>query len=254
MSPQQSPDQTTMLRLRRAIGSIGLGLPLVLFFGAMLTGVPMENSISEFFYTPLREVFIAAAAGVGMFLLAYEGYPPENGEWLTDRRVSGVAGASVLVMAAIPTLCHQDECYPPATLFDQLIRNDTLQSTLHLLAAGLFLLSLAAMSTSLFTRCTCPPCTPQKDRRNLCYRVFGTVIYAVVAVIGVLKFGLTDLGHYLDQNWHFTFWAESLALWSFGLSWLLKGEALHDRLPFFFEPPAQKPTPQDSANPSTEEP
>ncbi|UWP94950.1 hypothetical protein K3X48_12185 [Aliiroseovarius crassostreae] len=236
MSRHHGPDLATMLRLRRSIGAIGLGLPIVLMLGAMIAQMPMKNSISEFYYSPLREIFIGAAAGVGLFLLAYQGYPAANGEWLTDRRVSNLAGASVLFMAAVPTNCLQATCYPPQTLMDQLIADDRLQATLHLGAAGLFLASLGVMSHTLFTRCTAPPCSMQKERRNLCYRLFGWVIYAMVALVGGVKLVFPELGHVWDNGWHFTFWAESVALWAFGLSWLMKGEALHDTLPYFYEP------------------
>lgn len=235
MSAHHGPDLTTMLRLRRAIGSIGLGLPIVLIIGTMLADMPMENSISEFYFSPLRDVFIAAAAGVGMFLLAYEGYPAQNGEWLTDRRVSAVAGGSVLIMAAVPTACTGGTCYYPLSLFDQLISGARLQAALHLISAGVFLTSLGVMSLHLFTRCNRPPCCVQKERRNLCYRGFGLVIYAMVGVVAVMKLGLPEVSRNWDEAWHFTFWAESIALWAFGLSWLMKGEALHDTLPFFYE-------------------
>ncbi|MDA5092691.1 hypothetical protein O2N63_01150 [Aliiroseovarius sp. KMU-50] len=235
MPSRHHPDLATMIRLRRAIGSIGLGLPVALLIGTMLVDMPMENSISEFFFSPLRDVFIAAAAGVGLFLLAYEGYPARDREWLTDRRVSGIAGASVLVMAAIPAHCTRDTCYQPLAMFDQLITSAVLQSALHMGAAGIFLISLGVMSQNLFTRCTMPQKTRHKQRRNTCYRMFGWMIYAMVALIGVMKLGFSEIGREWDNAWHFTFWAESLALWAFGLSWLMKGEVLHDTLPYFYE-------------------
>ncbi|MBT2132205.1 hypothetical protein [Aliiroseovarius lamellibrachiae] len=236
MPRDQDPDRATMMRLRRGIGAIGIGLPFALLLGVHLAGVPMENSISEFFFSELREVFVAAAAGVGLFLLAYEGYPPRPKEILTDRRVSGLAGASVLVMAFVPTLCARGTCAHPPTLFDRLIpaSADTTQAAIHLTAAGLFLLSLGIMSQRVFTRCTRPSKSLFKQRRNLCYQIFGWVIFTMVGVIGVMKLGFPNIGHHWDTQWHFTFWAESVAVWAFGLSWLMKGAAMQTAMPYLF--------------------
>lgn len=232
----QDPDRATMMRLRLGIGAIGLGLPFALLLGVQLADVPMENSISEFFFSELREVFVGAAAGVGLFLLAYEGYPPQPKEILTDRRVSGLAGASVLIMAFVPTLCSRGACAYPPTLFDRLIPTtaDGTQAVIHLIAAGVFLFSLGIMSQRLFTRCARPSTSLFKQRRNLCYRIFGWVIFAMVGVIGVMKLGFSDIGLRWDMQWHFTFWAESVAVWAFGLSWLLKGKAMQSTIPYLF--------------------
>ena len=236
MPVNPDPVRATMMRLRRGIGAIGVGLPFALLLGVQLAGVPMENSISEFFFSELREVFVSAAAGVGLFLRAYEGYPPQPNEILTDRRVSGLAGASVLVMTFVPSLCTQGACAHPPTLFDRLIPTtaDTTQAAIHLTAAGLFLLSLGIMSQRVFTRCTRPNKSLFKQRRNLCYQIFGWVIFAMVGAIGVMKLGFTDVSHHWDTQWHFTFWAESVAVWAFGLSWLLKGEAMQTTMPYLF--------------------
>lgn len=230
-------EQSTMKRLRRAIGIIGLTLPLVFLAGVVLFGVPMQNSISEFFFTGLREVFVSASAGVGLFLLAYQGYPKRPGEILSDRLLTDIAGASVFATAFIPTLCRQSECYHPLTLFDQLIPSTAngIQGALHLGAAGIFLSALGLISLRLFTR-SGVNMTIQKQRRNHCYRAFGWIILSMVATLATVKLGFPRLGQAWDTGWHFTFWTESIALWAFGLSWLLKGEAMTGAMPFLFDP------------------
>lgn len=58
----------------------------------------------------------------------------------------------------------------------------------------------------------------------------------MVALIAAMKLGLPEIGRAWDAGWHFTFWAESVALWAFGLSWLMKDEPLTDSLPFLYDP------------------
>lgn len=230
------PDRTTMLRQRTGIGAIGIGLPIALLIGVCVFGVRMENSISEFFFSELREVFTVSAAGAGLFLLAYEGHHKRGAEWLTDRRVSVLSGFGVLLMTFIPTICGLACCYGPTTLVDRILTNDTLQSTLHLLSAGLFLAGLGVMSFFNFTRSNQIECDRFKARRNRVYRLSGAVIFAAIFVIGVVKLGMPARGAQWDAAWHFTFWAETVALWAFGVSWLIKGEALKWLFPALYDP------------------
>lgn len=234
-----------MKRLRRAIGMVGLTLPLVLLAGVALFDVPMQASISEFYFTALRDVFVSASAGVGLFLLAYQGYPKKPGELLSDRLLTNIAGLSIFATAFIPTRCEQTDCYRPLTLFDQLIppAANTIQDILHLGAAGAFLTALGLIALRLFTRSTATP-NLKKQRRNRCYRVFGWIILAMVAVLAVMKIGFPTLGEKWDTTWQFTFWAESVALWAFGLSWLMKGETMAQAMPALFDQEADETAPK----------
>lgn len=234
-----SVNRITILRLRRFIGFIGLTLPLVLLAGVILFDVPMQDSISEFFFTEMREVFVSAAAGVGMFLMAYQGYPRQGRELLSDRWVSTIAGISAFTTSMVPTLCESEECYRPLSLLDRWIpaTADHLQSAIHFGAAAVFFIALGTTSLRIFTRCARPQPMLHKQRRNLCYRGFGYTIFAMVALIGATKFGFPETAERWDQNWHFTFWAESVALWAFGLSWLMKGKIFARYMPFFFAEP-----------------
>ncbi|WP_137702638.1 acyl-CoA synthetase family protein [Marimonas lutisalis] len=220
--------EAALHRLRKAIGLIGFCLPFLLLIGVWFFGIPMQESISEFFFTGLRDVFVLALSGVGVFLVAYHGHDPEEDEILSDWLVSTIAGATALGVALIPTLCAAD-CYRPPALADRLIGSDMAQSTLHFGSAGIFLSSLAVMSIWLFTRTDDPSPPPDKLRRNALYRVCGWVIFAMVAALLVFKMLLRDIGQAWDAAWHFTFWAESISVWAFGLSWLVKGEALRGR-------------------------
>ncbi|MDQ2090672.1 hypothetical protein [Marimonas arenosa] len=227
-----SHHEEAMNRLRRSIGLIGVGLPILLLAGVALFGVAMQDSISEFFFTPMREVFVLTLTGIGVFLINYYGHDPERGDLLTDWRVSTTAGVTALGVALIPTFCGPEACYRPLSLLDGLISSDMLQSALHFGSAGLFLTALAVMCLKLFTKTDRASPGRHKLRRNRLYRACGWTIVAMVAGLFVFKLLLRDIGRSWDAAWHFTFWAESVAVWAFGIAWLVKGEAMARTLTF----------------------
>lgn len=227
-----SHHEQAMNRLRKSIGLIGFALPFLLLAGVAGFGVEMQDSISEFFFTPLRDIFVLTLTGIGVFLINYYGHDPEKGDLLTDWRVSTAAGVTALAVALVPTLCGAGACYYPLTLFDGLIARDTVQGIVHFGAAGLFLTALAVMCLRLFPKTDQPEPGRHKLRRNRLYRVCGWTILAMVAALFLFKLVLRNIGQGWDAAWHFTFWAESVAVWAFGIAWLVKGEAMAANIPF----------------------
>lgn len=225
-----SEHEEALHRLRKSIGLIGFCLPFALLIGVLFFGVPMQNSISEFFFTGLRDVFVLALAGVGVFLISYYGHPPDADEWLTDWGVSTTAGVTALLVALVPTECA-GACYFPLNLVDRLLASDMLQSMLHFGAAGVFLTCLALFCLRLFVKTDDPDPPPDKVLRNRIYRACGWTILAMVAALLVFKLLIPALGQAWDGAWHFTFWVESIAVWAFGLSWMIKGEAMRNAAP-----------------------
>ena len=88
-------------------------------------------------------------------------------------------------------------------------------------AAGLFLV-LAYFSLVLFRKSGEDP-TPRKLIRNRVYVACGGSILGCVVAVGVYTWFLQDTAIAGTKP---VFWLESLALWAFGISWAVKGEAL----------------------------
>ncbi len=211
--------QAALLRLRRFIGLIGFSLPIILLIGVHGLGVDMENSISEFFFSELRDVFVLSLGAVGVFLIAYHGHSPAQGEVLTDWRVSTVAGLAALGVALIPTTCrHGGICYHPPNLLDHWFVSDKMQNTLHFGSAAVFLGCLALFCLVLFRRSNSDVLPDDKALRNFIYALCGLVIVAMVILLGTFKLGYKDTGHAWDTAWHFTFWVEAIAVWAFGIA------------------------------------
>ena len=207
--PQREADNSLVisyLGLRKAIGLIGLLLPFVLALGKLVIDGPgLKTSISAYYYTSLGNVFVGSLCAIGVFLISYRGY---------DRR-DEIAGRLACLFAVTAALF-------PTTPDDTLTGSWT--SPIHFTAASLLFLTLAYFSLRLFRR-TDPskPPTPQKLKRNKVYAVCGYLILASIAGAGAsFLFRATPFFHLYKP----VFWFESLAVVSFGVSWLTKGEAI----------------------------
>jgi hypothetical protein len=221
-----------MRTLRAAIGLIALALPAVLVLGenirdAVLPGgdaVLIETSISAYFHTGMREVFVGSLCAVAVFLLCYRGYE----RW--DVVSSNVAGAALLLVAICPTPEPSFEraagpgTVDSVTLFSDALNPDPAYvGVVHFVAAALFFVVLALMSLFLFTRSGARVMTPRKRLRNRVYVACGVIILACIVTIGVSKLPSSD-GWAAGTS--IVFWCEAVAVMAFGLSWLTKAELL----------------------------
>jgi hypothetical protein len=193
------------LFLRRAVGIIGLALPVVLIVGNLLWPPgTLLLSISSSYYSPLRGVFVGSMCALGVFLLSYRGYGR------IDDITGNVAAVAAFGLALFPTTPESG----PITGRQQVIGD------LHLAFAGIFFLALVFFCWFLFPRSTGNPPTRQKLRRNAVYRVCGALILVSIVLIGV-----TELIN-LSPSTHVMLWLETVAILAFGVAWAVKGETL----------------------------
>jgi hypothetical protein len=86
--------------LRRAIGVSGLLLPIVLWpVGWWLFEVPIQDNMSSYYYTPLRDVFVGTMFAICVFLFCYRG-----NDWVESltANVGCVAAIGVALMPLDP--------------------------------------------------------------------------------------------------------------------------------------------------------
>jgi hypothetical protein len=195
------------LFLRKSLGYIGIALPFVLIIGKILLESPgISDSISSYYYSVMRNVFVGILCAIGIFLICY------RYERL-DNILGIVAGCSAICVALLPTA-------PDVGATDQQV----IIGWLHLLFAVCFFLIIAVFALFLFRR-TDPNKNPtrRKQQRNTIYLICGITIVACVLLIPLINIlpGNTWL-----QPLHPVFWLESLALWAFGFAWLVKGETI----------------------------
>ena len=208
MSTTTSPSETLVqsyLFLRRAVGTIGLALPVVLIVGDLLWPPgTFLLSISASYYSPLRGVFVGSMCALGVFLLSYRGYG----------RVDDIAGNIAAVAAVGVGLFPTTPDFGPTTGTQQVIGG------LHLAFAGIFFLTLTFFCWYLFPRTADNPPTGRKLRRNTVYRVSGALILASIVLIAVAE--LTGVA----ASIHPMLWLETVAILAFGVAWAVKGETL----------------------------
>ena len=194
------------LNLRKAIGIIGMALPLVLGFGKPLfdAHAGLCSSISAYYYTEMRNVFVGSLCAVGVFLFSYRGF-----DW-RDALAGKVAAASVIGVAMCPTTSDREPT--------------SVTGWFHIVFASVYFLTLAVFALFLFRLPNKPALqTLRKNRRNQVYAVCGCTILLCLALI-VIAFRLPQGSPILNLDP--VFWLESAAIFAFGICWWVKGEGL----------------------------
>jgi hypothetical protein len=190
------------LALRKAVGWIGILLPFVLMLGAGLVfgETPVLKTISLYYYSGMRDVFVGSLCAIALFLFFYKGYS----KW--DDRAGNLAGLFAVGIALFPTVKGGPQNWV---------------GIIHFLCAAIFFLIISGISIFLFTR-TKPNPTHRKLTRNKIYIGCGLVMITSLVSI-LIYFSFCDFD---NSQSCFVFWAESIALIAFGVSWLTKGGTL----------------------------
>jgi hypothetical protein len=213
---QKTPDlELSYLQIRKAVGVLGIILPIVIYLGTFIFSKCriLEASISDYYYTIMGSVLVGILCGVALFLYSYKGF----NNW--DRISSNLACVCALGVAFFPTNITPDVAN--CKIFSR--PDDVIRNSIHYGSAALFFVTLACMSLFLFTRTDKSRITKQKRKRNAVYRTCGIVMVAAILIIASLK--ITAI-HDILGPYKPVFWLESIALWAFGISWLVKGEVL----------------------------
>lgn len=214
--PTRSP-LISIENLRRSIGYIGVALPVTLFFGAILLGdcTGYQDSISIYYHTVVRNLFVGSLCAVAFFLIIYRGPKP------IDNRITTAAGFMALGIAFFPTNPSPEEIN---ACIRELIEVPTWTGKMHFVFAGSFFLLLTYLCHQLFTRTRSEnhP-TPEKLKRNKVYRISSYVMIGCVVILTV--YFNTNVLSFLDPIKP-VFILETIALWAFGAAWLVKGEVI----------------------------
>lgn len=212
-------DIATYRRIRSAIGTLGIGLPIVLLILPLLPffKTEIQNSISHYYYTNLRELFTGVLCAVGLFLIRYQGHKNPI-IWKNDSLLTNIAGAMAFGIAFFPT--NIEECS---------LKVNTLipychcwLGWLHYAFAATFFIVLAIVSINVFT-------IGQNENadiplsfinENRIYKTCGYLMLIFIILVPILaSFKIS----------YTTLICEALALFSFGTSWIIKGRALGDK-------------------------
>jgi len=198
----------TFLLLRKAIGWIGTLLPIVVIVGdAAFSAGPLPNSLSDYYYTPMRNILVGALCVLGVFLLMYDV------SVRVDRWITNAAGIGVLGVAFLPG----SPPVPHLTTSEEVIGN------LHVFFASIAFLGLAAtMWRFSYAVSDGPQAPPPSARGSVFYRVSACVMLGFVLLSGVAI--LLPLS--IQNSTLAIYDTEAVAIFTFGISWLVKGRAL----------------------------
>jgi len=191
---------------QRAVGVLGIALPLVLLLGVWLIfGAVPPGSISAYYYTGMRDVLVGVLFAMGIFLASYAGYPG-------DAKFGKIAALGALGVALFPTIPQ-----------GKITSKEQAIGLVHLISTVIFFAMLIWFSYGLFTKSNQDPLPLKKRQRNLVYRICAIVM--TLCVVGlVLVFFVPSAGNWLGGRG--IFWFESFAIWAFGVSWFTKGGAI----------------------------
>lgn len=249
LQPSATPqDQQNLAdRMARLVGFVAFGLPVILFIGGLMPESCFRDSISHFYYAPfLGSVFVGLLFFIGGFLLAY------SGETWMESKGSTIAGLGAFGVALFPTTksgCDEaltshsrvfalvDTSTNPVGISESGTYGQTFfqmfgaTSEYHLAGAGIVFVYLGIFCIVVLRRVIDGRhikggvILKTKINRNRLYLACGITILGCVALLAFKK---PLVGG--DLTWwdglNLTSWVEAVALWAFGLAWVIKGRVI----------------------------
>jgi hypothetical protein len=218
----------TYVWMRAIVGVLGIALPIVYVLGELvfLRGTfRVQDSISAYYHTSVRDVFVAGMCVIGFLLITYMiGQPRTSDFWL-----SLVAGVAVVGLVLVPTerpgLEPDDlRCGPRVDIAGcspvQNLVGETPAAWLHFGFAAVFIAALARVAFLFAKRV-------RRDRPGMARIQVGCAVLIVVA-IGWIAVG--DPVELPIATFTPLYVGEVVAIWAFGVSWLLTIRGLRDGL------------------------
>src|SRR5215207_9417280 len=175
---------------RLIIGILGILLPLIFIIGEayfLRGGVHVRGSISAYYHTSMRDIFVAGLCVIGFFLATYlAGEPRTKDFWL-----SLVAGVAVIFVVFFPTmrpnlLDNAPRCgvtpMPDGCSPIQQTLHEGPVATIHFLSAAIFIISLGFLCFEFARR--------ENDRKGNArmariVRSCGWIIFTAVGLVAV---------------------------------------------------------------------
>lgn len=201
---------------RFAIGVLGVLLPLALLSLEpwLFDGLPWpRGSLSAYYYSGLREVFVGGLWAIGVFLVVYKFL-----DFTWESLLSTVAGLAAVAVAIFPTERPGDGVTPNPF---QVKYGEGVVSGIHYGTAATFI-GLLVPITLLFALNEGRRETNRSRLSGRFWRGFHSLA-AVGILAGAALAAVAGLTGEPDKG---VLYGECIAVWSFGISWLFKGAEL----------------------------
>ena len=246
--PESNQLVRNYMTLRKAIGWIGVLLPFVIFLGNWIIfshhvagclvpiGDNLPDSLSGYYYSHMRDVFVGGMWAAGVFLFFYTGHD-------TFARVAtNFAGLAALGIALFPTnpptseYLQTNTCGPVTPVVLQPSPHGSAVGIVHVACLCGLMLMIALMAWRFTRQYTDDQIAVMTDddreiEQNPRLKGRNNRIYwgCVVALVAAGAFAII-------QEWVFTgpiktdapwlLYAETVAFLAFGTAWFVKGRAL----------------------------
>ena len=204
--PLQRHMARTYFALRVGIAVIGAALPVVLWLGGLIGETePLLDSMSAYYYSGMRDVFVGALIAIGVFLYLYQGFSTEENVALN------VAGIMAVGVALFPTATTGAPRGTTATLHGAF-------AIVFFVAIAYVALTRASDTLSLVRD------TERARRLRRVYRTLGALMAASPLIAVVLSFALRP-----GSPWRsIIFFVEAAGVWVFAAYWLAKSLELRE--------------------------
>lgn len=214
MSSDDNSLAVSYLTLRKLIGWAGMLMPLIVRLGArvLYPHIWTTDSISAYYYTSMRDELVSTLVLVGALMFCYRAPGILDTVWTI---ITGLAAIGIALFPMAPAFAPEVK-----QQFPQM--ND---QTCYLMGGPIgyhhyFVVTFFVMAIVMvwrFTAHTPLNPTPEKIHRNWIYRICAVVM--ALACVFIAFFGFSKSGHNI-------FWPESVAVASFGIAWLVKGQTI----------------------------
>lgn len=213
-SPRNEKYELSYMTLRQAIGWVGLLMPIAVKLGGyVFQGIVTTGSISAYYYTGMRDVFVLTLVLVGALLACYR-TPAAQDTWVGT--VAGLSAIGIALFPMSPEFAAEVIARYPDTASG---RCYVIRGLLgyHFVFVGIFFALAFYLVYFRFGALTAPTPTAQKHTRNRIYKVCGVLMLLSFLVIGLLAW---------RQDGASIFWPESVAVVAFAAAWLVKGQLI----------------------------
>lgn len=200
--------------LRVGMGIIGFALPPLLWVIArLLEGHGLLPSMSAYYHSASRDVFVGSLFAIGAAAYLYKGYT------LRENIAMNLAGLCAVGVAIFPTDCPQ--------VITNIVCETPTYKGAHTLFAIIFFLLIAYVCIFLSNDTLKFVSNDAKRKRyKLTYRTIGALMVLLPLLVFIQDFGYMNIAPGKTT----LFWMEALAIWSFAAFWLLKSREIKETI------------------------